>query len=132
MPLASCLLPLVTKHSWADTKLEQLNPLLSRKVLTAKDTMIAQVFLKKGCVVTGHQHVNEQVTYILEGCLRFWIGDHAMKPGTEFIDVHAGEVLLIPSNVPHRAEALEDTLDLDVFNPPRQDWLDGTDKYLRK
>jgi quercetin dioxygenase-like cupin family protein len=122
----------VTKHAWSEVRLEELNPLLSRKVLTAKDTMIAQVFLKKGCVVPGHQHVNEQITYILDGCLRFWIGEHAANPGSDYIDVNAGEVLLIPSNVPHRAEALMDTLDLDVFNPPRQDWLDGSDRYLRK
>ena len=123
---------MVTKLAWSDVKKEQLNPLLSRKVITAKDTMIAEVLLKKGCVVPGHHHVNEQVTYIVSGCLRFWIGEHATNPGSEFIDVHAGEVLLIPSNVPHRAEALEDTVDLDVFNPPRQDWLDGSDNYLRK
>jgi quercetin dioxygenase-like cupin family protein len=122
----------VTKLSWSAVREETLNPLLSRKVISADNTMIAQVFLRKGCVVPGHQHVNEQITYILEGGLRFWIGEHAMKPGSEYIDVLAGEVLLIPGNVPHRAEALEDTLDVDVFNPPRQDWLDGSDQYLRK
>ena len=125
-------MPLVTKTSWNETRLEQLNPLLGRKVISAKNTMIAQVFLKKGCVVPGHHHVNEQITYIVEGCLRFWIGDAATNPGNDYIDIHAGELLLIPSDVPHRAEALEDTLDVDVFNPPRQDWLDGSDQYLRK
>jgi len=83
-------------------------------------------------VVPEHSHHNEQVTYILSGCLRFWTGDNAANPGDDYTDVHAGEVLLIPGNVPHRAEALEDTVDLDVFNPPRQDWLDGSDAYLRK
>ncbi|HYV97886.1 MAG TPA: cupin domain-containing protein [Gemmatimonadaceae bacterium] len=122
----------VTKLRWDDVKTEQLNPLLSRKVVSAQNTMVAQVFLKKGCVVPGHHHMNEQVTYIVSGCLRFWIGEHATNPGNEYIDIHAGEVLLIPSNVPHRAEALEDTLDVDVFNPPRADWLDGSDAYLRK
>lgn len=124
--------PPVTKLAWNSVRLEELNPLLSRRVISAPNTMIAQVYLKKGSVVPGHQHVNEQITYILDGCLRFWIGDAAMNPGDDFIDVHSGEVLLIPSNVPHRAEALEDTLDLDVFNPPRADWLDGSDAYLRK
>ena len=122
----------VTKHAWKDVKTEVLNPMLSRQVLTAKDTMIAKVILKKGCVVPAHQHINEQITYIVDGCLRFWIGEHAANPGNEFIDVNAGEVLLIPSNVPHRAEAIADTLDVDVFNPPRQDWLDGSDAYLRR
>jgi len=122
----------VTKHSWRDVKTEELNPLLSRQVLTAKDTMIAKVILRKGCVVPAHHHVNEQITYILDGCLRFWIGDNAANPGNEYVDVGAGEVLLIPSNIPHRAEALVDTVDIDVFNPPREDWLKGTDAYLRK
>ena len=121
----------VTKHAWKDVKLETLSPLLSRKLVTADHTMVAQVFLKTGCVVPAHEHHNEQVTYILEGCLRFWIGEHADAPGDTFMDIHAGEVLLIPSGIRHRAEALEETLDLDVFNPPRQDWLDGSDAYLR-
>ena len=118
---------MVTKLRWADVKLEQLNPLLSRKLVTAEKTMVAQVFLKKGCIVPGHHHHNEQVTYILEGTLRFWLGADQKQQ----VDVHAGEVLTIPSNLPHKAEALEDTLDVDIFCPPRQDWLDKTDAYLR-
>jgi quercetin dioxygenase-like cupin family protein len=89
--------------------------------------MIAHVYLKQGCIVPHHEHHNEQLTYILEGALRFYLGEDE----SEVIDVHAGEVLHIPSHVPHKAEALEDTLDVDVFHPPRQDWLDGTDAYLR-
>jgi quercetin dioxygenase-like cupin family protein len=87
--------------------------------------MIAHVYLAKGAIVPEHSHHNEQITYVLEGLLRFTLGD-------ETIDVAAGEVLTIPAHVPHRAEALEDTLDVDVFHPPRQDWLDGTDAYLRE
>ena len=121
----------VSKHVWKDVPMEVVTPQISRKLITAEHTMVAQVFLKKGCVVAAHDHHNEQVTYILEGCLRFWIGEHADKPGDTYVDIHAGEVLLIPGGVRHRAEALEETLDLDVFNPPRQDWLDGTDAYLR-
>jgi quercetin dioxygenase-like cupin family protein len=83
------------------------------------------VLLKKGCVIPLHSHVNEQITYILEGALKFWIDDKE-------IVVHAGEVLCIPSNMPHKAEAVEDTVDLDIFNPPRQDWLSQTDQYLRR
>jgi quercetin dioxygenase-like cupin family protein len=121
-----------TKHTWATARLEQLSPLLSRKVLTGDRMMIAQVFLKDGCVVPAHEHHNEQITYILEGCLRFWLGEHADAPGDVYTDIHAGEVLLIPGNLRHRALAIGDTLDLDVFNPPREDWLDGSDKYLRE
>ena len=89
--------------------------------------MLAHVYLKKGCIVPLHHHDNEQLTYVLEGALKFWIGS---EDGEEII-VHAGEVLVIPSHVPHKAEALEDTLDVDIFCPPRQDWLDKTDDYLR-
>src|SRR5579872_1834310 len=114
--------------AWKDVELEQLNPLLDRQMITGDKLMLARVLLKKGSVVPRHSHENEQLTYILEGALRFKIGPE----GSEVIVVRAGEVLVIPSNVPHEAEALEDTLDIDVFNPPRQDWLDGTDHYFHR
>lgn len=113
------------KHTaWKDVELEQLNPLLDRQMITGDKVMLARVLLKKGCVVPEHSHENEQVTYVLEGALKFWID------GREIV-VHAGEVLCIPSNLPHKAEAIEDTVDLDVFYPPRQDWINKTDGYLR-
>jgi quercetin dioxygenase-like cupin family protein len=90
--------------------------------------MIAHVYLKKGDEVPQHSHENEQITYVLEGALQFWLGEK----GERELTILAGEVLVIPSNLPHRALALEDTLDVDVFNPPRQDWLDGSDAYLRR
>ena len=90
--------------------------------------MLARVLLKKNCEVPEHSHHNEQLTYILEGTLRFWLGDDE----SEMVDVAAGEVLHIPPHVPHRAEALEDTLDVDIFSPPRRDWFDGSDSYLRE
>jgi quercetin dioxygenase-like cupin family protein len=90
--------------------------------------MLAQVYLDKGCIVPKHSHENEQITWIVEGALRFWIGEN----GEEEVIVRAGEVLHIPSNVPHKAEALEDTLDVDIFSPIRQDWLDHTDSYFHK
>ena len=118
----------VTFYRWNDIPKEKLTDLLDRRLITGERMMLAHVYLKKGCVVPRHQHDNEQLTYILEGALRFWIGED----GTQVQDVRAGEVLYIPSMVPHKAEALEDTLDLDVFSPPRQDWLQKTDDYLRK
>lgn len=119
------------KHVWSAIELEELSPQISRKLVYYDRLMLAQVFLKKGAIVPAHAHDNEQGTYILEGCLRFWLGEHADNPGAEFTDIHAGEVLMIPGGLRHRAEALEDTLDLDVFNPPRQDWIDKDDSYLR-
>jgi quercetin dioxygenase-like cupin family protein len=117
----------VTHHRWTDIPEEPLSDVLSRKLITGDRMMLAHVYLKKGAIVPRHSHENEQFTYILEGGLRFWIGpDEA-----QVIDVMAGEVLQIPSHVQHKAEALEDTLDVDIFSPPRQDWLDKTDAYLR-
>jgi quercetin dioxygenase-like cupin family protein len=107
---------------------ERVTDEIDRRVITGDRMMLAHVYLKKGSVVPRHSHENEQLTYILEGALRFKIG----ADGAEVIVVRAGEVLVIPSNVPHEAEALEDTLDVDVFNPPRQDWLDGTDHYFHR
>jgi len=107
---------------------EPLSDVLERRLITGDRMMLAHVYLKKGAIVPRHSHENEQITYILEGGLRFWIG----VDESEVIDVLAGEVLHIPSNVPHKAEALEDTLDVDIFSPPRQDWLDKTDDYLRQ
>jgi quercetin dioxygenase-like cupin family protein len=112
---------------WKDLPLEPVTDMLSRKLITGDRMMLAHIYLKKGSIVPKHQHENEQLTYVLEGVLRFRMGENL----EDTVDVHAGEVLHIPSNIPHRAEALEDTLDVDVFSPPRADWLDGTDAYLR-
>ena len=109
---------------WKTVELEDLNPLLQRQMLVGQNLMLARVLLKKGCIVPEHSHHNEQITYILEGALKFWIDGR-------IIVVNAGEVLTIPPHMPHKAEALEDTVDLDVFNPPREDWLARTDRYLR-
>jgi len=114
----------VTKFRWDDIPEEPLNPLLSRKLITGDRIMMSHVILKKGSVVPAHKHENEQITYILRGMLKFEVN------GKDIV-LREGDVLHIPSNVVHSAVALEDTLDLDVFSPPRQDWLDGTDHYLR-
>jgi len=120
-------------YSWSTVPLEQLNPQLSRRIVTGAQVMVAHVYLKTGCIVPKHHHVNEQVTYILEGALRFWLGDKVDSQDlADSVEVASGQVLVIPGNVPHRAIALQDTLDLDVFAPPREDWLSGTDDYLRQ
>lgn len=118
----------VTFHRWADMPKERVTDQISRRLVTGQGMMLAHVYLAKGAIVPKHQHHNEQLTYILEGALRFWIGDDE----SQVIDVRAGEVLHIPSNVWHKAEALEDTLDVDVFNPPREDWLNHTDSYFHQ
>lgn len=118
----------VSFFRWDSMKKERVSDMLERRLITGDRMMLAHVYLKKGCIVPKHSHENEQLTYILDGALKFWIGDDER----EEIIVRAGEVLLIPSNIPHKAEALEETLDVDVFSPPRQDWLQKTDDYLRR
>ncbi len=120
---------------WDEVPVEELNPHIGRQFVVGTGTMLARIFLKKGAVVPRHSHRNEQVTYVLEGALRFRLWEQGESAGLEVAErevvVHAGEVLCIPPDVPHEAFALEDTVDLDVFTPPRQDWLDGSDAYLR-
>ena len=110
--------------SWKNVEREQLNPQIDREMVVGEKIMLARVLLKKGAHVPLHHHHNEQVTYILEGALKFAID------GKEIV-VRAGEVLCIPPHMPDEAWAVEDTVDLDVFNPPREDWLNKTDDYLR-
>ena len=117
-----------TFYCWNDMPKEIVSDTLSRRLVTGERIMLAHVYLKKGAVVPRHKHENEQITYILEGSLKFFLGED----GKEVLTLKPGEVLHIPSNVPHEAHALEDTLDVDVFSPPRQDWLNKTDAYLRK
>ena len=117
----------VTFYRWEDMPREKVSDTLDRRLITGDRVMLTHVYLKKGSIVPRHSHENEQITYILEGGLRFWIGEDE----SEVIDVRAGEVLHIPSFVQHKAEALADTLDVDIFSPPREDWLNKTDDYLR-
>jgi quercetin dioxygenase-like cupin family protein len=106
---------------------EPVTDVISRRVVSGDRAMLAQIYLEKGAMVPMHSHENEQITYLLEGVLKFWLGEEK-----EELILKAGEVLHIPSNIPHSAEALEDCVDVDVFSPPRQDWLDGTDDYFRR
>lgn len=111
--------------AWDEVEREVLTPLFERQLIVGQDVMLARILLRKGCIVPLHSHENEQLSTILEGALKFWID------GKEIV-VRPGEVLTIPPNMPHKAEALEDTLGIDVFNPPRADWINKTDNYLRK
>ena len=116
-------------YRWSEVLNEPLNPLLSRQFVSGTQAMFARIELKKGCLVPTHSHPNEQIAYIASGALVFRLG----YPGEEeqVYTVRAGEVLVIPANLPHSAEALEDTVDFDLFAPPRQDWIDKDDSYLR-
>jgi quercetin dioxygenase-like cupin family protein len=115
----------VRRHRWDEIALEKVTEMISRKLVTGEREMLAQIYLKKGAIVPAHQHESEQMTYVLQGALKFRVDG-------EDLVVREGEVLHIPSQVPHQAEAMDDTFELDVFSPIRQDWLDNTDDYFRK
>ena len=112
-------------HRWDEIDLEKVTEMISRKIVTGAREMLAQIYLKKGALVPMHSHESEQMTYVLQGALKFLIGG-------EEITVREGEVLHIPSWVEHQAEALDDTFELDLFSPIRADWLDGTDTYFHR
>jgi len=112
-------------HRWDEIELEKVNEMLSRKIVTGEREMVTQIYMKKGTLVPTHSHESEQMSYVLQGALRFFV------KGEEVI-VREGEILHLPSWVEHQAEALEDTFTLDIFSPIRQDWLDKTDAYLRR
>lgn len=115
----------VQHHRWDEIELEKVTEMISRKIVTGAKEMLAQIYLKKGALVPMHSHDAEQLSYVLQGALRFLVN------GEEII-VREGEVLCIPSNLPHQAEALDDTFELDVFSPIRHDWLNKTDDYFRR
>lgn len=119
----------VRHEKWAEIRREKVTDDIARRLFTGERMMLAQVYLDEGAIVPWHSHENEQLTWVLEGALKFWIGEEGSPDMRELV-VEAGDVLFIPSNVPHKAEALSDTLDVDIFSPPRQDWLDGSDTYF--
>lgn len=116
--------PAVGIHRWDEIALEKVTEMISRKVVTGEREMLAQIYLKRGAIVPMHSHESEQLTYVLQGAMRFLVGG-------EELTLREGEVLHIPSWVPHQAEALDDTFELDLFSPIRRDWLDGSDDYFQ-
>lgn len=113
--------------NWDKIPVEKVTDQISRQLVTGKNEMMARILLKKDSVVPAHSHASEQITFVQDGVLRLWIGETE-----EEVTVRSGEFIVIPPNVLHRAEALEDTVDIDVFSPIRQDWLDGTDTYFHQ
>ena len=111
----------VRLHRWDEIALEKITEMISQKIVAGDREMLAQIYLKRGALVPMHSHDSEQMTYVLQGALKY-------RVGSEEIIVREGEVLHIPSQVPHQAEALEDTLELDVFSPVRADWLRDDDR----
>jgi quercetin dioxygenase-like cupin family protein len=113
-----------TLHRWADITPEQMNPLATRQYVVGANTMLARLVLKRGAHVPLHKHMHEQISHVVDGAVSFLLEGKQLT-------VKAGEILCIPPHVPHEVIALEDSVALDIFNPPRQDWIDGDDAYLR-
>jgi quercetin dioxygenase-like cupin family protein len=121
--------PTPAQHTrWSDIPAELMNPLLTRQFVTGSEAMLARIELKKGCLVPQHAHHNEQIAFIASGSMKFTLIENEQP--RDYI-LHTGDVLVIPPHVPHSAEALEDTIDFDIFSPPRHDWISGDDSYLR-
>lgn len=114
----------IKRQHWDSVKKEHMSDLIERQMVYGEKAMVAKLLLKKGCVVPAHHHENEQITWIMKGALEFEID------GEKFI-LKEGETLVIPPNSVHKAVAVEDTIDVDIFSPPRQDWISGTDSYLK-
>ena len=114
--------------SWDSVEEEQLNPSIKRKMIWGEKVMIARLELKDKCLVPQHKHDNEQITQVISGTIRFWLG----KDKSEVIDINPGESLIIPSNLHHEALMIGDVVEIDTFSPPRSDWIDGSDDYLKK
>lgn len=116
------------KHvNWNEIPTERVTPKMSRKIVYGKEIMIAKMKFEDGFIVPMHQHHNEQITHVLSGEIRFWLGEDE----SEVIVLKAGDILVIPANVPHKAQMIGKVEEIDTWAPPRQDWLDGTDNYLK-
>lgn len=120
----------VSKVSWSEISSDQMTAGITRQFVWGKELMVARLVLDEGAIVPPHQHDNEQVSYVLSGRLRFWLGRHADDPEDVYLEVGPGEMIVIPGGVRHRALALEATEDLEIFSPPRQDWIERTEAYL--
>ncbi|MBK8292466.1 MAG: cupin domain-containing protein [Flammeovirgaceae bacterium] len=119
---------MVQKINWDSVPVEQVNPSMQRKIVTGKKMMIAKMKFKDGFLVPLHSHENEQITNVISGTIRFWFGANK----DQVMDLHAGDIVVIPGNLPHEALMIGEVEEIDSWAPPREDWLNGTDHYLRK
>ena len=118
---------MVKKTTWEEVATEEVTPSMHRKIIAGEKLMIARIKFKDGYLVPLHSHENEQITYCLSGTMRFWFGANK----EEMVELNAGDIAVIPPNLPHEALMVGDVEEIDTWAPPRQDWLDGTDDYLR-
>ena len=119
---------MIEKLNWENVPSEQVTPEMQRKIISGEKMMIARMKFQDGFVVPLHSHINEQITQVISGTIRFWFGDNK----DQVMDLGAGDVIVIPSNLPHEALMIGEVEEIDSWAPPRADWLDGSDDYLRK
>lgn len=119
---------MIKKINWAQVPTEEVTPSMHRQIVWGEKIMIAKMKFKDGFHVPMHKHENEQITQVISGTIRFWIGEKK----DQVMDLNAGDVIVIPSNMPHEALMIGDVEEIDTWTPPRQDWLDGSDDYLKK
>ena len=118
---------MITKLNWTLVPVEVVNPSMSRQIIHGEKIMIARLKFKNGFIVPLHHHVHEQISQCISGKMRFWFGENKEQE----MELNPGDVVVIPSNLPHAAEMIGDAEGIDTWSPPRQDWLDKTDDYLR-
>ena len=119
---------MLKKINWDDVPIEQVTPMMQRRLIYGEKVMIARMKFKDGILVPLHHHENEQITQVISGTIRFWFGEKK----DQTMDLNAGDSVVIPANLPHEALMIGDVEEIDNWAPPRQDWIDGTDDYLRK
>ncbi len=119
---------MINKLNWDEIPTEEVNPSMFRKINSGEKLMIAKMKFRDGFLVPLHHHVHEQVTQVLSGQIRFWFGENKDQE----MDLYAGDVVVIPPNLPHEALMIGDVEEIDTWSPPREDWLNKTDDYLRK
>ena len=114
--------------NWDEVELETVNPQMTRRIVTGERLTVARIYFKDGFLVPLHSHVQEQVTQVISGVIRFWLGADRERT----VDLGPGDVIVIPSNMPHEALCIGDVEETDTWSPRRDDWLNKTDDYLRK
>jgi quercetin dioxygenase-like cupin family protein len=119
---------MISKQNWASVPIETVNPSMMRQMVWGEKIMVARMKFKDGFIVPLHHHVHEQVTQLISGKMCFWFGENKEQT----MELFPGDVIVIPSNLPHEALMIGDVEEIDTWSPPRQDWLDKTDDYLRK
>ena len=119
---------MIKKINWSDVPVEQVNNKMKRQMVYGDQVMISRIAFEDGCVIPLHHHENEQITQVVSGKMRFWLG----ADKSQVLELEAGDTIIIPGNLPHEAVTIGAVIEIDTFAPPRQDWIDGTDDYLKK